>query len=542
MRLVIVSVAVFVLLGTILIPYAGLQADEVLFAGPFFMPAYQEFCLRVSHYEIPLMIMSYIGTFKTVLYWPIFSLFGFNVFAVRLPMVFVGAATILVFYLLTVQWVGKRAALIAALLLATDPIFLLTDTFDWGPVALEHFLVVTGCWLIARKRPTLGAFLFGLALWNKALFLWMLAGLTVAAVFVYMPEIRTVLKDHRTCIRVGLAFLVGAMPFLIYNVIQPNATLSSNAHLSTENLSTKFFNLRFALAGNGLNGFIVHWDSAVQAKRPVSVPGRVAFFIREHSFGPHYTTLFPYAILLSFALIPLWWRSPGRRAALFALVSAAVAFLAMVVSRGAGASIHHTVLLWPMPHLFVGIALAALRVPWLSFGAGAVLIISNLLVVNQYVVQFERNGAKERFTDAVNSLSKTLSDSTGDSVYIIDWGIKEPVTFLEKGKSQGRSFNFMPVSATLDDAQRRAIGAVLANPYALFVAHVRSEEIFPHVGEQFESILQAECYEKTDLRLVRDSNGRPIFELFRIQRQSPDSSCEIKPPSAAMPAMHSPSK
>lgn len=49
MRLVIVSVAVFVLLGTILIPYAGLQADEVLFAGPFFMPVYQEFCLRVSH-------------------------------------------------------------------------------------------------------------------------------------------------------------------------------------------------------------------------------------------------------------------------------------------------------------------------------------------------------------------------------------------------------------------------------------------------------------------------------------------------------------
>jgi hypothetical protein len=205
----------------------------------------------------------------------------------------------------------------------------------------------------------------------------------------------------------------------------------------------------------------------------------------------------------------------------------------MVVSHGAGASVHHTVLLWPMPHLFVGIALAALRVPWLSLGAGAVLIIANLLVVNQYVIQFERNGAKERFTDAVNSLSKPLSDATGDSVYIIDWGIKEPVEFLEKGKSQERSFNYLLISSTLDDAQRRAISAVLANPLALFVAHVRSEEILPHVGEQFESIRQAECYEKTDLRLVRDSNDRPIFELFRIQRQSPDSSCEIKPPSAA---------
>jgi hypothetical protein len=329
------------------------------------------------------------------------------------------------------------------------------------------------------------------------------------------------------------------MPFLIYNVMQPNATLSSNARLSIENLSTKFVQLRFALDGSGLNGFIVHRDSTAQAKPLVSLPGRVAFFIREHSFGPHYTTLFPYAILLSFALIPLWWRSPGGRAALFAFVSAAVAFLAMVVSRGAGAAIHHTVLLWPMPHLCVGIALAALRVHWLSLVTGAVLIISNLLVVNQYIVQFERNGAKERFTDAVNALSKTLSDSTGDSVYIIDWGIMEPVTFLEKGKSQGRSFNYFPVNSTLEDAQRHAIDSMLANPHALFVAHVQSEEILPHVGEQFESILQAECYEKTDLRLVRDSNDRPIFELFRIQRQLPGSSCEIKPPSAAI---QSPSK
>ena len=96
---------------------------------------------------------------------------------VRLPMVLVGAVTILVFYKWAGIFAGPRGALLAAVLLATDPTFLLTDTFDWGPVALQHLLVVSGCFLIARGRLCWGAFLFGLALWNKAIFLWTLAGL-----------------------------------------------------------------------------------------------------------------------------------------------------------------------------------------------------------------------------------------------------------------------------------------------------------------------------------------------------------------------------
>ena len=49
-----------------------------------------------------------------------------------------------------------RAALLAAILLATDPTFLLPDTFDWGPLALQHLLVVSGCLLIASGRLSWG--------------------------------------------------------------------------------------------------------------------------------------------------------------------------------------------------------------------------------------------------------------------------------------------------------------------------------------------------------------------------------------------------
>jgi hypothetical protein len=64
---------------------------------------------------------------------------------------------------------------------------------------LQHLLVVSGCLLIARGRPSWGAFLFGLALWNKAIFLWTLAGLGVAALLVLPAAVRAVLADRHSC-------------------------------------------------------------------------------------------------------------------------------------------------------------------------------------------------------------------------------------------------------------------------------------------------------------------------------------------------------
>ena len=96
------------------------------------------------------MVMTYIGSLKTLLYWPIFRIFGAGPWTVRLPVVLLGAITIFVFFHLARVVRGGRAAVIGAFLLATDPVFLLTNTFDWGPVALEHVFLVTGCWFVYR--------------------------------------------------------------------------------------------------------------------------------------------------------------------------------------------------------------------------------------------------------------------------------------------------------------------------------------------------------------------------------------------------------
>src|SRR5207244_2867084 len=113
---------------------AGLQNDEALFASPLYTNINQDLSI---HY-VPLMVMSYLGTLKTLLYGPWLWLVGANLWTIRLPMVLAGAATICLFFHLASPLIGRLGAFCGAFLLATDPLFLLTATYDWGPVAIEH--------------------------------------------------------------------------------------------------------------------------------------------------------------------------------------------------------------------------------------------------------------------------------------------------------------------------------------------------------------------------------------------------------------------
>src|SRR4029079_16941325 len=101
----------------------------------------------------------------------------------------------------------------------------------------------------------------------------------------------------------------------------------------------------------------------------------------------------------------------------------AVTWFLMALTHDAGGSAHHVILLWPFPILFASVALTSL--PWrpLAWVAGGFLVVMNLLGMNQYVAQFERNGAGEVFSDALYPLSASLDSYADDTLYVIDWGL-----------------------------------------------------------------------------------------------------------------------
>lgn len=496
------AAAFFILLGTLLIPRAGLDADEALFANPLYQSVGANFEIHVLHHKVPVMVIWYIGTLKTALCWPVLHFFAPSLYAVRLPAVLAGAATILLFLFFAESIAGRVAAAGAALLLATDPTFLLTDTFDWGPAALEHLLLIAACLALVRRRAALAAFLFGLALWNKATFVWALTGLIAAVVIAYWPETRRFLTDRRLVVRCAIALLIGALPLILFNLHRRAATLNASQGISTQDFGAKVHQLRAALDGSGLFGYISAEEWATD--RPKPAHPILGSGLRS--------SLFPYAFLLAILAAP-WW--PARRAGAFAVVFCAVTFLAIAITRGAGTGIHHSVLLWPMPQLLVGIACSAFRPRWAALAIG-VLAISNLLVTDRYFFQLDRNGATGNFTDAISTLSAQLASAPNDAIYIADWGIYEPLVYLEQGRVGLRYPPALLVAEHPNAAQAPLLVSMIADPQGLFVTHTAAREMFHGTRSRLENAGLAHGLHKRVIEIIPDSNGRPVFELWRF--------------------------
>ena len=116
--------------------------------------------------------------------------------------------------------VAVAAISVGAALLATDAVFLLTTTMDWGPNALQHLLLVGALFLLVRSYQgrrlgdiVAAMFLLGLAVWNKAIFLWILVGLLLA-LFVHRREVRKIANRRAVAAAAGGLFL-GAAPFAL---------------------------------------------------------------------------------------------------------------------------------------------------------------------------------------------------------------------------------------------------------------------------------------------------------------------------------------
>jgi hypothetical protein len=522
----------FITLGVLLIPLAGLQMDEALFGSPLYVNTDNHLWARLGRLDVPVMLMSYLGSVKSFVYLPIFQSLGVNLWTIRLPMVLAGAATIFVFYKLALGSLGRRAAVFATFLLATDPVFLMTNTFDWGPVALEHLFLVTGCWSLfqfgvqsgTESNPSgpiwhrrsrflaLGCFCFGLALWNKAIFLWALAGVAVAAVLTLWPWVRREINWGNLRIAV-VATLLGASPLIYYNSVHPLITFRQNVHLEPEAVVGKWAQVEGSLQGNALFRYIASEEWMEPSKQPGGVVDGASAWIRDR-VGPYRNSQFYYVLGALFALVPLWWRS---RAAWFSLVFCSVAWLWMALTHDAGGAAHHVVLLWPFPILFAAAVLR--RMPkWLILLAGLGIAASNLLVVNQYLFQLQRYGSFGPFTDAIHPLSEALDDAGGDTVYVTDWGIFDCLNLLHQGRLKLMLASGTVATPDPSAAEIAEVGEMFADPKALFVGHVKGRDAYANAAEHFEKLVQAAGFRHEVVRTIADSNGRPQFEILRVSR------------------------
>ena len=518
---------IFFFLGCVILPYPGLQNDEVIFApADYRVPGSSVFLL--FHDRVPVMLMSYLGALKTWLYAGLLNVFPPSCWTVRLPMLLVGAITVWLFFELLRALQDSRAAWIGGLLLATDSMFLVTACFDWGPVALQHLLLVAGLLLITqfilRKRALAlfcGFFCLGLGLWDKALFLWNLSGLAVSALVVFPGELRTRLTGRNIALAFG-GLVLGALPLITYNVASGWPTLRSNSSFRFDEFSSKFRSLRGTWDGSAVLGYIVSLPGQAGGPRDArNIVERVSYALHG-LFGDQAKNRMEWAFLAAVLLAALLWRSAARKKLLFFLLALAIAWFQMAITKDAGASAHHVVLLWPLAYVFIAVVFAEASARWGRLGAPVIavavlyLAAQNLLVTNQHLYLFARYGSPRSWSDAIYTLSGDLDQASKAQIVVADWGIVNQLILLHRDRLRLAIADEGFLSPQESDAERQRDRLRLES--GLWVGHTLPYRELNQVNESVMKAAATAGFQKQILRLISDSHGSPAFEIFRFVR------------------------
>ncbi len=418
------AVGVFLFLGCLWIEHPGLYYDETLFIAASYPGAGGcAWTERLLGADTCLMVMPYVGGLKGWLYRGLFELIPASAAAARVPMLVLAGLTIVLFFSVARRACGWKVALASAVLAATDPSFLWTSRLDWGPVVIQRLCLVLGCLLVLRWwenrrlwNLAVGFFVFGLGVFDKAHFLLLLFALFITVGVVFRKETIASFKAPGLAVA-GLAFLFGSAPFFLYFLQPSSRTPAIALETDWERYHAKYAMLQDTLDGTNFQG----WASRVSAERPTEPQdalGRLAFQVGgEGLLNRSWMTS---AVVASLLLLPLSLRSRYRRAVLFSLLFCLFALIPMFLVQSAG-SVHHVVLVYPFPCLFVAASLvgASEQVEsWLPRTTTAVRLLLPVVILAlagancrntvQQHVQLQRFGGTPYWSEAIYTLHESL--------------------------------------------------------------------------------------------------------------------------------------
>jgi Dolichyl-phosphate-mannose-protein mannosyltransferase len=493
----------------------GLYYDEAIFAGmakDFVTGHVHGPHLRGSEIvnlfgrPFPMFIQSYLGALKSWMLIPAFQLFGANMAVLRLTTLFWGLAGLFFFMLATWRWLGLRAAIFAGPLLAFDPAYFFLSVLDWGAAVSSFFCRFVAFYLIviwSRQRRNrylfLAAVFAGLGFFNKVDFVVLLAGVILAAAAVYarrLPSWRDALSVIALSLS-GFALGAGAMLFKAFGILtsgMPASTTGPGELIEKlRTLVAMFDGSYFSRLMNCGGVFQKMYDSASQTY-----------------------SLFGFAFLIAaIALLVLALRTRvdqnKKRISILLLVATALITIGMIVLPGA-VRIHHTVMVFPLPHLVVATAASFFwdkiaRARKFIVIAAIVVVASNLAAISSTQKAIRSSGGSGRWSEGINTFCREFKDRADLRIVSLDWGFNEQLAFLTDSPELAEPFwPFL-----------RTAPALPAEPRYIYLVHPPDLSV-----SQFGLGCLREAQEAGPLAEVRpyfDRQNRVAFYSIRFKEQ-----------------------
>ncbi len=524
-----VCLVVFLFFAAAWIHLPGPQMDEFLHV-PAVLPSLRPttlYNLQLGRHTVPLMMMSYVGALKGWLLSLWFLLIPMGVPGYRLLGILAGLATVWLTYQFTRRYWGRAVSLLLLALLSTDPSFVHTTRLDYGPVALMQLLKMAALWLFPRS-PVAACFLLGLAVWDKANFVWFLAGLGATLVLLFP---RDLLGRLRQLPLAAGAFLLGASPFLAFNLSQPAQTWQERGQFEIR--WTKLLQAEGTLNGDFMSALA--GEDHLDASPPAHDLVFPALANVMYPLGRLRQTILLPLLALSLLLLPLNLAIGSPRALLFPLLLTLFTYACMFVTFDGGSSVHHVIMVYPFPLLFLAVSLWTLAERWprlrfvpLALAAAAILV--NLSVNARHLATYTRTGGAGAFTDASYRLFHFLAQQPGRKLYALDWGFSNPLIFLGARENlfvDDIFYSLNNPSGPDHPKEVARLGELLQDPNNIFLLHTPPRTLFPAPAAAFSSLRDGGLPMRR-IALFDERTGQTVFEVY--QRGNPDPRPDSFPP------------
>ena len=275
--------------------------------------------------------------------------------------------------------------------------------------------------------------------------------------------------------------------------------------------------------GRGLFGYVTFDGPVEHPLNPKTALESVSGGLRNVA-GSHRETSMSWALGAILLAAPLWWRKSGKLI-LFSVITCSVAWLLMTATKGAGGSVHHVVLFWPLPQTIMAAGLAGVadygRWPSrIATTAVVILLVQDVLVLNQSFYNLFRDGEGDAWTDAIFPLQTKLTGRKPPHINMMDWGFEFNLMALSGGKLPLR-WGAEPGErevATGDD--KRLLTSFLEESGSLWVRRKTPIEVTPGTVERYRKRALEQGYKEEILDTVSDRNQRPMFEIYRFVKAS----------------------
>lgn len=469
----------------------------------------------------PIRNAAYLGSLKSQLLIPSLALFGASPFVLRTTTLVTGLLGLLFFMLWIERLLGGSVAMIAGLLVASDPSFHFFSQFEWGPFTTMLLCRGAGLYLLTLAfepgRPgsrwfamSIGAACMGLGVYSRADFVVILAAIAISLLAFRRDLVTAAWRDHRAKLIAGSAvFLLTLSPVF--------AVLGEVVSAGVEIAGRGDLDYRVEVLASVLDGSHFY--------RLIAAGGLFDQLFAQ----PAPATGFVFILCISaIALISLDRRKPAARAGTvgFLLSTTALLGLAMILLPGAVRA-HHMLNTLPFPHLIVAAAGVGLwHRTWASEGirtvARASIVVAlvagltgNAMTLAATRSLMQETGGKGRWSLALQQFIREVDlapDAASTEVVSLDWGFHEPLLFTTQRVKLSE-----PIWAMTQIARRHGRYVMNGDHHTIYLIHEQPYDLFG-LGEPFMRVLRVSDPERYTVREHLDGSGELAFKSIRFDR------------------------